>query len=387
MDDVMKLQVGSSFPPAQMRYLVVGTMRWIASVLLLLALVLHVGRPDIPSALLGGPFGSARAATLALYAISTVLACLAWLLTAPQRRTRRRMVMATLGAVALVLAGVQMLQRPAYHTSTVHYRSADGTPIEATLYLPRTSGPHPAVVFVGGSAPIRRGAYDVWTSRIASAGTAVLLADKRGVGGTGGTFDRMDNTGAENIARLSADVVAGVDYLHARPDIQRDGIGVVGISQAGWVAPAAAGQDARIRFLALITAPVVSTWEEGVWSRLRGDDHADPTAAMREAESVIDTVGSRGVDARPLLSSLRIPGLWLFGSDDNSVPTRKSARVLDSLVAAGHPFQWKTYRGYGHALIGRGGGEMIPTIAPASWDDLLTFLASSVSPARAGQSP
>jgi pimeloyl-ACP methyl ester carboxylesterase len=148
-----------------------------------------------------------------------------------------------------------------------------------------------------------------------------------------------------------------------------------GVSQAGWVAPTAAAADKRVRYLALITAPTVSTHEEGRWSRLRGDhgDEGDPIAGRAEAESILDTLTSKGVDARNYLSVRRIPGLWLFGSDDNSIPTKKSVRVLDSLSARGFPYEWRVYAGHGHGLIGRQ-GAMIPRIAPESWNDLLDWL-------------
>jgi hypothetical protein len=80
------------------------------------------------------------------------------------------------------------------------------------------------------------------------------------------------------------------------------------------------------------------------------------------------------VDARTFLGTLRIPGLWLFGEEDNSVPTRKSIRVLDSLATAGHPYEWRLYQGYGHALIGRGDGQLTPQSAPIAMRDIIVWL-------------
>jgi dienelactone hydrolase len=350
--------------------------RWLraltAASLLLFALGLGLTllRADVTS-LVVGLFGVTRArGALVLLLLAAALATTTLRRVTGRRRSLTQVIV--YGSVLVATLGVWADRTP-YQTAPVSYRSGDAQ-MAATLYLPPTPGRHPAVMIVHGSAPFRRMFYDLWADRIARQGFVVLLADKRGVGGSGGEFERNDNTSSENITRLADDVIAGVDYLAARPEVDSAHIGLVGLSQAGWVAPRAAERSARIRFMALITGPSVSTREEEVWSRLRGDDREAPAVARPRAEAVLDTLAPGGVDSRGAIAHLTIPSLWLFGGEDNSIPTIKSVRALIAAAAAGRPVTWNVFDGYGHILVGRR-GALLPRVAPESWPVLLNWLA------------
>jgi uncharacterized protein len=78
-------------------------------------------------------------------------------------------------------------------------------------------------------------------------GVAVLGYDKRGVG---------ESTGDWNTASfedLAGDAVAAVEYLKTRRDIDAAQIGLLGVSQAGWVMPLAAVHTKDIAFLISIS--------------------------------------------------------------------------------------------------------------------------------------
>ena len=127
----------------------------------------------------------------------------------------------------------------------------------------------------------------------------------------------------------------------------------------------------------MITGPAVSGREEGVWSDLRGDDRERPAYSRQDAERIIGSVTVGGVDARPRLRALTVPGLWLFGTDDNSIPTRKSVLVLDSLKSMGKRFHVDTFPGAGHVLFTRAGG-LLPHVASRSWDSIDAWFAREV---------
>ena len=335
-----------------------------------LGLLLTLLRLDV-TALLVGLFGVTRArAALVVLVLGTVLSAVV-LRHASGRRRRLALVILT---GSLLTAGIgAWSDRTPYDAVPISYRSGDAQ-LAAALYLPPTPGRHPAVVIVHGSAPFKRMFYHLWADRIARRGFVVLLADKRGVGGSGGEFERNDNSSSANITRLAEDVIAGVEYLTTRAEVDTAHIGLVGLSQAGWVAPRAAERSPRIKFLALITGPPVSTREEGVWSRLRGDDEAAPEVPRPRAEAILDTLAPGGVDSRGALAHLTAPSLWLFGGEDNSIPTAKSVRALVPLAQVGRPVTWRTFEGYGHLLVGRN-GALLPRVAPESWPVLLNWLA------------
>lgn len=51
------------------------------------------------------------------------------------------------------------------------------------------------------------------------------------------------------------------------------------------------------------------------------------------------------------LSKLSIPGLWIFGGQDNSIPVDLSVARLEELIAAGKPFEYRVFPELGHILV------------------------------------
>jgi pimeloyl-ACP methyl ester carboxylesterase len=86
-------------------------------------------------------------------------------------------------------------------------------------------------------------------------GVAVLGYDKRGVGGSTGDWNTA------SFDDLAGDVVAAFDYLRTRKDIERSRIGLLGVSQAGWVMPLAAIRAKDIAFLISVSGAGVSPAE------------------------------------------------------------------------------------------------------------------------------
>ena len=129
------------------------------------------------------------------------------------------------------------------------------------LVLPDGDGPHPAVVLISGSGDQDRDSdlggfrlFAVLADHLAGAGVASLRFDDRGIGGSSG-----DNLQATLHDRVG-DVEAAVDVLRSRDDIAADGIGLVGHSEGGIVAPVVANRTA-VAFLALLAAPVLPLGE------------------------------------------------------------------------------------------------------------------------------
>lgn len=330
-----------------------------------------------------GAFGSAPGVVLRRWLLAGLLltGVALWRRRASQERGRYRWL-ATLTVFGVAAIATTLVRERDVRRRNVSF-GANAITLAGTLFLPAANGPFPAVVLVHGSAPLKRGFYAIWAEHLARAGFAVLVTDKRGVGGTGGTFNNRDNGSRANLTLLAGDISAAVDFLAIQPEVDSARLGLVGVSQAGWVAPLAASMSPRVRFLALITAPTVSVSEEGVWSELRGDDERAATTSRHAAEQIMDTVGSRGFDPRPLLGALNVPGVWLFGDEDNSIPTRKSVAILDSLrIAAGKEYVAYRFANAGHALITRSAG-VVPRIEPTSWGQLTDWLHAHSSPRAA----
>jgi len=137
------------------------------------------------------------------------------------------------GFVALVWS-LQLLLF-AYRTEGLIFEDG-GARLVGTLYLPRSVGPHPAVVFLHGSGPARGRAFASQAKLFARHGIAALVYDKRGSGASTGHL-------WVPYERYAGDAVAARRALAGHPAIDGRRVGYFGHSEGGWVAPLAASES------------------------------------------------------------------------------------------------------------------------------------------------
>lgn len=214
-------------------------------------------------------------------------------------------------------------------------RSGDAR-LAAIVQVPESDrAPFPAVVLVHGSGRVTaREMLEGAGSRLNELGLAALAYDKRGVGSSTGEYSSIGPANSERMFDLlGADALAAVAALRARRDIDRKRIGLLGISQGGWIAPLAASRSADVAFVISISGPAVSVGEEIAYSRLAGDD---PGSEQGLSDAEIDRRmalfrGPHGYDPVPVLRRLTVPSLWIVGERDRSIPVRRTVDTLDRL--------------------------------------------------------
>ncbi|MGI4883844.1 MAG: alpha/beta hydrolase family protein [Janthinobacterium lividum] len=155
-------------------------------------------------------------------------------------------------------------RRPQAPKPPFPYRAADvafanaqaGVVLAGTLTTPAGPGPFPAVVLLTGSGPEDRdetlfGHQPFWVlaDYLTRRGIAVLRFDDRGVGQSGGA--QATSTSAD----YAADALAALAFVRARPGIAPAHAGLLGHSEGGTAAIAAAGQPQGPDFLVLLAAP------------------------------------------------------------------------------------------------------------------------------------
>jgi hypothetical protein len=253
------------------------------------------------------------------------------------------------GFVGLLLATFDVAAGPRIEAVTF---DSQGATLAGAIAWPERSPPVAAVVFVHGSGPQSR---DLGLARrFAMRGIAALVYDKRGVGGSGGTYEGTQSVTGMNIALLADDAAAALDTLAARVSHHTTAVGFAGISQAGWIVPLAARKTPRARFLLLWSAPVCKVSEEDIYSKHTGDEDgpARPSFATaldaRREPYVWPAFLGRDTDAAEDLAALTIPGLWIFGGQDGSIPVDLSRRNLARLRAEGHRFDEHVVPDQGH---------------------------------------
>ncbi|MCE5207582.1 MAG: alpha/beta hydrolase [Chloroflexi bacterium] len=163
-----------------------------------------------------------------------------------------------------------------------------------TLTIPEGEGPFPAIVLISGSGAQNRDEeiygfklFGVIADQLTRNGIAVLRYDDRGVGAS--TGDLVNATSSD----FATDVLAWVDYLKIRQDINPKIIGLLGHSEGGMIAPMVAAQSDDIAFVVLM-AGTAMTGEEIVYkqvemiSRASGATEAEIETSLKMQQRVFD---------------------------------------------------------------------------------------------------
>ena len=128
--------------------------------------------------------------------------------------------------------------------------------LAGTLTLPKADEPCAAVLLVLGSGRLERDEevadhkiFLVLADYLTRRGLAVLRVDKRGLGKSTGDYSLHTSED------LADDVLAGVEYLKGRKEIDPSRIGLVGHSEGGLVAPLAASRSKDVAFVIALGGP------------------------------------------------------------------------------------------------------------------------------------
>ncbi len=258
---------------------------------------------------------------------------------------------------------------------------ADGSVrLAGRLLEPPGRGRFPGVVIVPGSEPAHRTTYDLWAYFLAAHGFAVLTYDKRGVGGSSGTYDRSADS--PNLQRLASDALAALGWLRGRPEVDPSRVGLDGGSQAGWVIEIAAARSPSVRFAALQSSPAMSVGRQLAYAGLTKQGWLDPPPSASRVAATLAHVPNSGYDPRAALESLRIPVLWQLGSVDKRMDTEETVADLRRISAVGrHDFTVRVYAGGAHSLRLTGAGlirqeQVSPGFVRGVFPDLAAWLRS-----------
>lgn len=251
---------------------------------------------------------------------------------------------ATATGLALVSVSASAATAPTSHAQEEVRIPAGDVILAGTLYRPTdVKRPLPAVVLGHGSAPVTREMNRFWVNTALRTGAlAVLVFDRRGSGeSTGAHEDWVVETTPSMFSNLASDMEHAVRWLAEQPGIDRNRLGLMGGSQAGWVMPLAASREPLIKFVIIgegVSVPAGIEEAHGDYlDAVSEDGEANPTLQqMARADAfALDYIGPRGYDPSPVLEALSIPVLWIFGLYDGVIPVRQSIDRIGELQKAG----------------------------------------------------
>jgi uncharacterized protein len=141
--------------------------------------------------------------------------------------------------------------------------ATEGYTLAGTLYSPAGDGPFPTIVVVHSASAGRQDspAYLYLVQVMTAIGVAVYVYDRRDVGMPAQTWVHP------GYMALGRDVLAVVRMLTTRAEVDAARIGLWGISQGGWVAPAACVQGPdEIAFMILVSSSGVDPAAQMVYA-------------------------------------------------------------------------------------------------------------------------
>lgn len=200
-------------------------------------------------------------------------------------------------------------------------------------FVPPGEGPFPAAVFIRGSGPSDRRSY--WAHSVIDVlldeGVAVLLPDKRGSDGSAGDWRTAD------FDALAGDAVAAVDFVRARPEVQEDEVGLVGLSQGGKIAPVVAARSDEVAFVIDLVGASTPFVEQVSWEMyqtfreagLEGESLQEALTLQVTAEKYVQGELGWSKYKKALDSALASP--W--------------AAVAEGFPASPESWQWAFFRG------------------------------------------
>jgi len=224
------------------------------------------------------------------------------------------------------------------------------------LFVPEGDGPFPAAVVIHGSGTSHRenGWYLTLTKHLQDNGIVVLLPDKRGSEKSEGDWR------TSSFEDLATDTLAAIEYLREQETVPISGVGVIGMSQGGWIAPLVASQEDELLFLVSMVGAMVTPREQLLYEE---NYNLRQVGFLPGVSNVLAYAGSANVryfaqpelyelivdyDPLPYWRDISRDSLVLLGADDTNVSSDESEKRLVSL---NNPhIRVKVYQGSGHAL-------------------------------------
>jgi uncharacterized protein len=301
----------------------------------------------------------------------------------------------------------------------------DTVTLGGTLILPATRGPHPAIIITPGDFGSPRGALLGYAFNFVRRGIAALVFDSRGAGKSTGPL------AASSFSDLAGDVLAWVEVLRGRPDIDPGKVGVFGFSNSSWIVTLAASRSPNVAFLISHSTSALPPWKQEAFRaerqvRLAGFPETDVRKATEimamkfevartgegwgTLQETLQRYGSErwlpytnpprslerlraywermySYDPLPALERITCPALFVFGSIDSNMPVDATIPLIrNALTRAGNrDYTVRMFPRGRHDLIEgvNGGPREFPRMkrfVPGYWDAMADWVGKRFMP-------
>lgn len=230
----------------------------------------------------------------------------------------------------------------------ITWTTFDGLELDALLYRPAGSGPHPVVISIHGGpeSQSRPGLSSLYQVLVDQVGCAVLVPNVRGSRGYGKAFLKLDN--AELREDSVRDIGTLLDWVAEQPDLDADRVGVRGGSYGGYMVLAslvhfgdriAAGVDV-VGISSFVTFLENTKGYRRDLRRVEYGDERDPD--MRAHLEQISPLRR----ASEITSDLFV----IHGANDPRVPVGEAEQIVQAVRAGGQPVWYLRAENEGHGF-------------------------------------
>lgn len=275
----------------------------------------------------------------------------------------------------IIFSATKQTEKPIkpYSVESLSIKSSDVS-LSAEIYKPNSKVQHPAIVLLHGSSSNLKSDYIFYADYFAKLGFEVLIFDKRGNGASTGSYY---SSGYDD---LIADAIVCLETMHKRKSVNKEKIGLWGLSQGALLLSKIKSNTNIPKFLIAISPDVNSVTEAAAYSdslrvvnlggseidgKIAAESHRKVERMIREGNSYEQVEGFINQNAQtynfmnqtglygninidknefngfywqgrtekflPLWESIKIPTLVIFGERDSFVDAKRNTSILKSL--------------------------------------------------------
>ena len=251
----------------------------------------------------------------------------------------------------------------------------DDLQLAGMLILPDGEGPYPLAVIIHGSGTSTRDNkwYLSVVKHLQENGIAVMLPDKRGSEKSEGDWRES------SFDDLAGDTLAAVEYVKAQEELDFSYIGLIGMSQGGWIAPLTASKSGDVSFVVSMSGAGVTTDEQLLHEEINhiADMGTYPFIAKLIAPFTTKSIQRMefwqplaGFDPLPSWEQVGVPAFAALGQNDKNVPVDESVIRFEALEKE---LLIKIYPDGGHGITDPNTGK----IQAEFLNDLVAFIETA----------
>lgn len=208
----------------------------------------------------------------------------------------------------------------------------EGFQLGGMLFLPEGEGPFPTAIIIRGSGTSRRNQtwYLALAEHLQANGIAVVLPDKRGCDKSEGDW------AGSSIEELATDTLSAIEFVQNQQIFEYSTIGLIGLSQGGWIAPVAAAESDDVSFIVSMSGSVVTTDEQLLHEQINViSPYTYTFIAKIIAPLIVNNLKQKEhlsalypFDPIPYWKEVHVPVFFAFGENDENVPVEPSINRL-----------------------------------------------------------